>query len=115
MMHPIEAYAVRLEAGGVSMVYSGDTGPCPELAELADGADLLLAEASFVDGEDNPADLHLTGRQAGEAAMAAGVSHLVLTHVPPWNDRETALAEARSAFDGTTSLATSGRSIDVGR
>ena len=115
MVHPVETYAVRLDAAGVSMVYSGDTGPCPELAQLADGADLLLAEASFVDGDDNPSDLHLTGRQAGEAATAAGVSHLVITHVPPWNDRDVALAEARSSFDGSTSLATSGRTVDVGR
>jgi ribonuclease BN (tRNA processing enzyme) len=115
MVHPVETYAVRLDAEGVSIAYSGDTGPCPELAELAEGADLLLAEASLVDGEDNPADLHLTGRQAGEAAKAAGVSHLVITHVPPWNDRDAALAEARSTFDGATSLATSGQTIDVGR
>jgi ribonuclease BN (tRNA processing enzyme) len=115
MVHPVETYAVRLEAAGVSMVYSGDTGPTPDLAQLADGVELLLAEASFVDGDDNPADLHLTGKQAGEVANAAGVSHLVITHVPPWNDREVALAEARSTFDGATSLATSGRTIDVGR
>jgi ribonuclease BN (tRNA processing enzyme) len=104
--HPIEAYAVRLEADGRSLVYSGDTGPCRALDELSSGADLLLAEASCVDGDDNPADLHLTGRQAGEAAAAAGVGRLVLTHVPPWNDPQVALREATSAFAGPIDLAT---------
>ena len=38
------------------------------LIRLAQGADLFLCEASYLDGEDNPPDLHLTGREAGEVA-----------------------------------------------
>ena len=64
--HPVEAYAVRLDHDGRSLVYTGDTGPNPELAELAVGADLLLGEATYLTVRDNPPDLHLTGRQAGE-------------------------------------------------
>ena len=56
------------EAGGATLAYSGDTGPCDGLDELAPGADLLLAEASFRSGEDNPPDLHLTGADCGRAA-----------------------------------------------
>jgi ribonuclease BN (tRNA processing enzyme) len=115
MAHPIEAYAIRLDVPGGSIVYSGDTGPCAALAELADGADVLLAEASAVEGEDNPVDLHMTGKDAGAAAKAAGVGHLVVTHVPPWNDPHLALAEARSAFKGAASLAVPGWALDVGR
>ena len=68
VVHPITAYGLRVESEGASLVYSGDTGPCPELVELAAGADLLLAESAFVEAADNPVDLHLTGKQAGAAA-----------------------------------------------
>jgi hypothetical protein len=61
---------------------------------MADGADVLLAEASFVTGDRNPEHLHMTGSEAAEIARRAGVGRLVLTHVPPWYDRETVLAEA---------------------
>jgi ribonuclease BN (tRNA processing enzyme) len=113
--HPIEAYAVRLEAAGGSLVYSGDTGPCRALDDLASGADVLLAEASFIDGDDNPPDLHLTGRQAGAVAAAAGVGRLVLTHVPPWHDPEVAGREAASVFPGQIDLATPGLTVEVAR
>lgn len=113
--HPIEAFAIRLEAGGRSLVYSGDSGPCQDLVDLADGADLFVAEASFVDGQDNPANLHMTGRDAGAAAREAAVGHLVVTHIPPWHDGEVALAEARSTFSGATTLATPGWSLDLNR
>ena len=52
--HSCEAYAVRISHAGRALVYSGDTGPCPQLVKLATGADLLLAEASWPDRPDNP-------------------------------------------------------------
>lgn len=115
MAHPVETHAVRLDAGGRALVYSGDTGPNLALPALAEGADLLLAEASFVDGEDNPTELHLTGRQAGEAAQQAGVGTLVVTHVPPWNDPAVAAAEAAAAFDGTVLAAAPGLAVAIDR
>lgn len=48
--HPVHAYGMRIEHGGSVLVYSGDSAPCDALVELARGADLLLAEASFLDG-----------------------------------------------------------------
>ena len=57
----------------------GDTGPCSALEELAGGAHLLLAEASFRSGDDNPPDLHMTGADCGRTASVAGVERLVLT------------------------------------
>lgn len=108
VVHPITAYGLRVEADGATLVYSGDTGPCQELVDLASGADLLLAEAAFVESANNPVDLHLTGKQAGAAAAEAGVSRLVLTHVPPWHDPETARNEAGEVYDGPIDLAVTG-------
>lgn len=113
--HPIEAYGVRLTAGDATFVYTGDTGPCRAIDQLASGADVLLAEASFVEGEDNPTDLHLTGREAGALAQHGEVGRLVLTHVPPWHDPGVALEEASAVFDGPIELATPGLTVDVGR
>ncbi|MCZ2804516.1 MBL fold metallo-hydrolase [Modestobacter sp. VKM Ac-2983] len=96
--HPVECYAVRLTVGGRSLVYTGDTGPSDAVVELARGADVLLAEAAHPDVPDLPPALHLTGRQAGEHAAAAGVGRLLVTHVPAWVDAEAQLAAARSVF-----------------
>ncbi|MFW6091882.1 MAG: MBL fold metallo-hydrolase [Actinomycetota bacterium] len=111
--HPVPAYAVRLDQDGRSLVYSGDTGPSRALVDLAGGADLLICEAGFPDDESNPADLHLSGRDAGEHAAAAGVRRLLLTHVPPWGVPNEALAAARSAFGGPVTLARPGADLDV--
>lgn len=106
--HPVEAYGLRFESGGRSVVYSGDTGPCDGLIDLAQDADVLLAEASFRDCDDNPGHLHLTGSQAGLIAKQAGVGRLVLTHVPPWHEKLDRLHEAQGTFDGQIELAEPG-------
>lgn len=111
--HVCEAYALRLSHAGWTLVYSGDTGPCPQLVEIATGADVLLAEASWPDRPDNPRGIHLSGREAGEAAAAAGVSRLLITHVPPWTDAEQVLSEAKAAFDGPTELVHPGAHYDI--
>jgi ribonuclease BN (tRNA processing enzyme) len=99
--HPVECYAARLSAGGRTLVYTGDTGPCPAVVALARGADVLLSEAAHPDRPGLPADLHLTGREAGEHAAAARVGRLLLTHVPAWVDAGEQLAAARAAFPAT--------------
>lgn len=102
--HPCEAYAVRLEHEGRSLVYSGDTGPCDTLVELATDADVLLCEATWTDEPDRPPGVHLSGRQAGEVARKAGAKRLLITHVPAWYDGEVLLAEAREVFEGPSEL-----------
>jgi ribonuclease BN (tRNA processing enzyme) len=114
LVHPITAYGLRVESEGRTLVYSGDTGPCQELVDLAAGTDLLLCEAAFVESGDNPADLHLTGKQAGAAAAEAGARRLVLTHIPPWHDPKIPLAEAREAYDGPLEAAVTGSTYTFG-
>ncbi|MDQ3760182.1 MAG: MBL fold metallo-hydrolase [Actinomycetota bacterium] len=111
--HSCEAYALRLRHGPRTLVYSGDTGPCRQLVELATGADVLLAEASWPDRPGNPSGIHLSGRQAGEAAAAAGVGRLLITHVPPWTDAEQMLTEAKAAFVGPTELVHPGAHYEI--
>jgi ribonuclease BN (tRNA processing enzyme) len=96
--HPVECYAVRLSAGGRSLVYTGDTGASAAVVELATRADVLLAEAAHPEEAGLPPALHLTGREAGEHAAAAGVGRLLLTHIPAWVDPAAQLAAACAAF-----------------
>ena len=104
--HPVECYAIRLDVGGRSLVYTGDTGPSPAVVALARGADVLLAEAAHPQVEGLPAALHLTGRQAGEHAAEAGVGRLLLTHVPAWVDRIGQLFAASAVFPETELVST---------
>lgn len=69
--HPVEAYGIRVEHGGRSLTYSGDTGVSPALDELARDSDLFLCEAAFTYGKESIPDLHLNGREAGETAARA--------------------------------------------
>jgi len=109
MNHPVQTFGYRLEHAGRVIAYSADTGPSDQLVGLADGADVLLCEATFADRPGLPPDLHLTPRQAGEHGARARVGSLVLTHLMPWNDREHALAQAAAAFHGSVSLAEPGK------
>ncbi|GAA2063596.1 MBL fold metallo-hydrolase [Streptomyces carpaticus] len=106
--HPVETYGFRVEHRGRTLCYSGDTGECGNLTELARDSDLFLCEASFTHGKEDIGELHLNGRQAGECAERAGARQLVLTHIPPWTDPLTNLRDARAAFGGPVELARPG-------
>ncbi|TNC19244.1 MBL fold metallo-hydrolase [Amycolatopsis alkalitolerans] len=99
--HPTEAFGVRISHGGRTLAYTGDTGQCDSLDELARGVDVLLAEATWTDAPDRPEGVHLSGKQAGALARRAGAGRLLLTHVAPWTDRMTILAEAKAEFPDT--------------
>jgi ribonuclease BN (tRNA processing enzyme) len=111
-VHPVEAYSMRISAGGRSITYSGDTGPSQALATLATGTDIALFEASFV-GEDNPVDLHMSGADAGRTASAAGAGLLLVTHLVAWNDDAEVLREASAEFHGPIEQARPGMTITV--
>jgi ribonuclease BN (tRNA processing enzyme) len=110
--HPVECHAIRLTAHGSSLAYTGDTGPSRAVVDLARDADVLLAEAAHPERDGLPEDLHLTGRQAGEAAAAARVRRLLVTHVPAWVDPAAQLAAARSVFPAAE-LVRPGATYDV--
>ncbi|CAM3520350.1 MBL fold metallo-hydrolase [Nocardioides dubius] len=111
--HPVPAYALRITAGGRTLVYSGDCAPCEGLDRAARGADLLLAEAAFCDGDENPEGIHLTGREVGELAVRAGADRVVLTHIPPWHDKQIAFDEAREVWSGPLELARVGAVYEI--
>jgi ribonuclease BN (tRNA processing enzyme) len=108
--HPVETYGMRISAGGRTITYSADTGETSTMVDLAKNVDLFLCEASYLDGEDNPPDIHLTGKQAAQYATQADVQRLLLTHLVPWGDKTRTLAEADAAYAGELLVA---RPLDV--
>lgn len=118
--HPVvEPYALRVECTGDdgtvrTLTYSGDTDSCDGLIEAAQQADLFLCEAAYQDGRDEHLQgIHLTGSRAGEAATAAGVGRLLLTHIPVWTDAKVLLEHAAQHYDGHLSVAVDGVTYEV--
>jgi len=109
----VPAFGLVLREGGTRIVFSGDTGLVPSLAEAAQGAELFVCEV-FVDREMVPTQgvrspetiaavrsYHLTPRQIGTLAAEAQVKALALTHlVPPNADRAALVAELRERYGG---------------
>ncbi len=113
--HPVEAYGYRVEAGGRTLAFTGDTDSCAALSPLLTGADLVLADSAFVDGRDTEPGIHLSGSRAAAAAVrAGGVRRLMLTHIPSWNDPEVCRAQAAAVWPGPVELAHSGLVVELG-
>jgi ribonuclease BN (tRNA processing enzyme) len=112
--HPTESYGMRFtDPSGAVLVYSGDTGICDAVIDLARDADVFLCEASWTHGPDRPPHVHLSGTEAGQIAAKANVSELLLTHIPPWTSREDIISEAKAEFDGPVRAVVSGETFDV--
>jgi len=109
--HRPESIAFRLEVGGVSVVYSGDTDVSDSLITLAKNADLMICESALPDGWK--VDGHLTPSLAGTMAQKAGVKRLVLTHLYPMCDTVDMVRQCRSAYDGNVQMAEDLMRIEV--
>ena len=94
---------------GQRFAFVMDTRLCDNVFALAEGADLLVIEATFGAGE---ADLawrygHLTADQAGRVAAEAKVRTLVLTHFSQrYPDTAPLADDARRHFAGDLVVAT---------
>jgi ribonuclease BN (tRNA processing enzyme) len=112
--HWLPNAGVRLTAGSTALAYTGDTGPSQEVVSLARGADLLLAEASYVDMVPEDSRQYLTSaRQAGRQATEAGVERLLLTHLFPDTDEAAARSAAAAGYSGEIDIATSGLVVEL--
>ena len=110
----VETLGYRIEASGAVLAYTGDTGPAPEVAELAHGADMFLAEATYQD-HMTLRPFHLSATQAAEYAVGAGVGRLLLTHLLPGQDPDVSRDAAADVYKGPVDVATSGQKIAIGR
>ncbi|MDG9704136.1 MBL fold metallo-hydrolase [Streptomyces sp. DH37] len=112
--HGIPAFALRVEAEGASLVYSGDTAPCAALTALAEGCDVLLCEADSARPPAGEEPVHHTPEDAGETAEAAGAGRLIVTHVGPFLTPRQAVDRALARFGGPVAHADPGAAFTVG-
>ncbi|MBF6334006.1 ribonuclease Z [Nocardia transvalensis] len=88
---------------GQRFAFVMDTRMCSGVEELAQDADMLVIEATFLDADAALAHEfgHLTAAEAARVAAAAGVRTLVLTHFSQrYSELEGHRAEASKYFDG---------------
>jgi ribonuclease BN (tRNA processing enzyme) len=113
--HFVPDLGVRLTVDGAALAYTGDAAPDDALPELARDADLLLAEASFVDTVPPAQRSGLnTATTAGRQAATARVRRLVLTHLFPTTDPVAARDAASATFGGPVDVAVPGLRIQLG-
>ena len=108
--HVVPTIGIRIEVQGKPVLaYSSDTEPCPEVVELASGADSLIHEAT---GEGVG---HSSAAQAGVVAAEAGVNTLYLVHytISDGVDEKSLLAEASANFEGEVIVARDWMMIDL--
>lgn len=110
--HTVPAFAYRLMCDGAALGYTGDTGPSDLVTDHFAGVDVLLAEASL-DDKREPFPFHMTAGQAGAMASAAGVAHLLLTHIPETVNPRRSLEEAAQEYGGRLGLAEPGETYMI--
>lgn len=127
-VHTTEDLAYRFNIGERSIVFTGDTAPTDDIAELAKGADVLFHESNlspsvgraYAKAEggsrvwETLQDHHTPPQEAGRIAEAAGVRQLVLIHFLPGFDPEEAVALARTTFSGDVVAAEDFMRVRVG-
>jgi ribonuclease BN (tRNA processing enzyme) len=113
--HYTTTYAVGISSrnGGGRFTYGADSAPNEELVRFADGADLLMIEATLPRPEREGPRGHMTPAEAGEHGSRARVGRLVLTHISDELDERWARAEAEQAFGGPVLVAREGAVYDV--
>jgi ribonuclease Z len=89
---------------GLKIAYCTDTAPCAGARELAEGADVLIHESTYLPGEERLAHRrgHSTAGDAARLAVEAGVGRLVLTHISQrYPNTDEMARRAREIFDET--------------
>src|SRR5256885_7805228 len=101
---------------GRAIVFTGDTRPCASVVDAAQGADLLIHEATFGEEErDRARDTgHSTAKEAAQVALATKAKRLVLSHVSARYSLSAheLVREAKQGF-ANSSVAKDGLEVDV--
>lgn len=118
----LDSLAYRVDtASGKSIVFSGDTEPCDSLIDLAQNADIMLANCANNQSilEDQGLDSGQSGTiAAARMAHAANVKTLVLTHMGPTfathGPLEKGLGEIHQHYDGNLVFAEEMMKLEIG-
>jgi len=115
--HVSSCYGFRLNFGGKIIAYIADTGECKNAYKLAAGADLVISECAFKNGNRLSQWPHLDPKSAARIAAVSGAKKLALAHFDAaiyttLSERITAGKKARSIFRNSVT-AKDGLTIDV--
>jgi ribonuclease BN (tRNA processing enzyme) len=109
LRHYVPNLGLRLCAGEAVLTYTGDSGPCSDVVDLARQSNLMIAEATFVERVPDDAVGYLSSaEQAGQQAREAQVARLLLTHLWPGTDPSAARSAATNSLDGPVEVAMTG-------
>lgn len=109
--HTAESLAVRIDAGGRAIGYTGDTSPSDDLVALFRDADVLVAECSFVD--DTKGTAHLKADDVADLAERAGVRSLVATHFYFDPEAERLADRLAKRYSGEITIAHDGLTLEL--
>jgi ribonuclease BN (tRNA processing enzyme) len=96
--HIESSLALRIDAGGKSLVYSGDTDYSEALIELARGADALVIECALPD-EESKRSGHLTPGEVINIANGSGAKRVIVTHLYPVCDEMKVVERIRKGVN----------------
>lgn len=112
--HGCPGVATRIGSDEESLVYLGDTGARPWLADFARDADLVVAHTLLLDKDGGTArETNMSAGDAGRLARAAGAKRLALSHVPFYRNADESVAEAKESFGGEVVLLKEGQRLAV--
>jgi ribonuclease BN (tRNA processing enzyme) len=94
--------AYRAQTRNVSIVFSSDqTGTNPEFVKFAKGANVLIMHLAIPAGATSP--LHAAPAVVGRVAQDAGVGHLIVSHIGPF-DLDAAVTELKKFYSGPLTI-----------
>jgi len=102
IIHPDDVLGPEIP--GAKLVFVADTGQTDNLLDVAQQADALIIEATYLDADAEMAHRfgHITAGQAARLARQAQVNQLYLTHLSRRYREQDILNEARAIFPNTT-------------
>lgn len=106
--HPAETLALSFPDLG--LVYTSDGALTESLVSFAQGAHLILSEATYLSRHQADLDSHghMTAAQAGQLARRSNASIVTLTHLANYAYAEESCRETKREFSGQVHVATPG-------
>ncbi len=103
--HDIPSYAIKINSGKETLVYSGDTGyQNNTLTSFSKLSNLLICESTFLSQQKKKKDFHLYTHEAATIAKNAQVKELLLTHFWPEIPSDEYQKEAQIIFPNTITV-----------
>lgn len=111
--HHVPNFGVRLSTPGL-VAYTRDSGPSPELARLAAGADLFIADATLQGPAPGTEPRYvMTATEAGTWAARSGARRLMPTHFWPGSERSLSVVETAEVSTGEIIAAEDGLVVEL--